>query len=41
VKFYNAKIKWNFLEVKTCFQVEISECKNKTDFFKNKNMVPR
>jgi len=33
VKFRNAKNKMNFPKIKTCFQGEISECKNKMYFF--------
>jgi hypothetical protein len=40
VKFQNVKIKWIFSEIKTWFQGEISECRNKTNVFKNYNMVP-
>jgi hypothetical protein len=32
VKFQNEKIKWIFPILKTCFQGEISECKNKIYF---------
>jgi hypothetical protein len=36
VIFHNAEIKWILPEIKTCFQGEISECKNKMDFFRKK-----